>query len=68
MAKVHVRVYGRFDGAEAATVTIERSRGLFTVRPLRRRRLYTLPLSDVAEMVIWRVVKADMKAKRRKKS
>ena len=57
------RVHGRFDhagAAQAATVTIDRRTGLFSVRPLHRRHEYTLPLSTVAEIVVARLIKADL--------
>lgn len=54
------RVVGNFDGAKEATVTMNRAAGLLTVRPIRRRRIFELPLSVVAEMVMWRVVKAEL--------
>ena len=60
MSKSKFRIEGRFDGANGATVTINRDGvPLFAVRPLRRKREYTLPLKDVAEMVLWRIVKAE---------
>jgi hypothetical protein len=52
------RVRGRFD--QAATVTIDRRTGLFSVRPLHRHHEYTLPLSTVAEIVVARLIKADL--------
>lgn len=64
MATARFKVYGRFDGAPAATIEVDRGAGLFTVRPLRRRQTYTLPLSTVAEMVLWRIVKAEAAEKR----
>lgn len=59
MSKSKFKLEGRFDGADGATVTIDRGPMLFSVRPSRRRREYTLPLKDVAEMVLWRIVKAE---------
>lgn len=61
-----MRVIGVFDTArpQAATVTVDRAAGLFSVRPLRRRRAYTLPLSTVAEIVVARIVKAEVAAPR----
>jgi len=53
---------------EACTVLIDRARGLVSVRPLRRRRLYTLPLATVAEMIVARVVKAEVFAARIEKA
>jgi hypothetical protein len=64
MRRARFRVFGRFDGATAATVEVDRAAGLFTVRPLRRRRTFTLPLAAVAEMVIWRIVRAEVAERR----
>ena len=52
--KHRFRVLGRLDsagGAKSGTVEIDRAAGIFSVRPLRRRRAYQLPLSTVADMV-----------------
>jgi hypothetical protein len=57
-ARARVRIVGRFNGASSATVTIVG--GLFSVRPFRRRRAYELPLADVAERVIFDVVRAEV--------
>lgn len=53
----------RFDRATVATVTIERGPELVHVRLYRRRRVYTLPLGTVAEMVAWSIVKAEAREK-----
>jgi len=60
--QVHLRVIGRLDTGrvQEGTVTIRRDLGLVEVRPLRRRRSYILPLSAVAEMVVSRVVRAEL--------
>jgi len=42
-----------------ATMTIDPERELITVRPRRSRTTYTLPLGDVAEMIVYRVEKAN---------
>ena len=58
------RVSGRGFGktsAREATVTIDRDRGFFTVRPLHSHRTYELLLADVAENVVWRVLTAEHK-------
>lgn len=63
----HFRVVGKLDSAGAlieGTVTVDRRAGLFEVRPLRRRRTYALPLSTVADMVVGRIVRAEVFAKR----
>lgn len=67
MKKAHFRVVGRLDNAARVvegTVTIDRHAGLFEVRPLRRRKSYTLPLSTVADMVVARIIRAEVFAKR----
>lgn len=62
----HFRVLGRLDRArpQEGTVTITRDSGLIAVRPLRRRREYVLPLSAVAEMIVARVIKAEVAEQR----
>lgn len=63
--RIHIRVVGRFEGRpQQATVTIDRGVNLFSVRPLRRRRTYTVPLADVAERVVFEIIKAEVAAKR----
>lgn len=59
---VHLRVIGRLDTGrpQEGTVTIHRDAGLIAVRPLRRRREYVLPLATAAEMVVARVVRAEL--------
>lgn len=65
---------GSFDMSrvQQATVTIERAAAvefLFHVRVLRRKKAYTIPLADVAKMVVWRMLHAEAatKKKNRKK-
>lgn len=61
------KVDTRLDAAgmlDGCTITIDRDAGLFTVRPKRRRKLYTLPLSTVAGMVAHRLILAEVSAKR----
>lgn len=69
----HFRTFAQTDGARVVpvTVTIDRRLGLVHVRPFRRRRTYTLPLSAVASLVVLRVVQSELReqhrlAKRRK--
>lgn len=59
MSKSRFKLEGRFDQAPGVTITIDRGANLFSVRPLRRKREYVLPLRDVAEMVFFRIVKAE---------
>jgi hypothetical protein len=63
------RILARLDGTrpQGGTVTVERAADMFAVRPLRRRRVYALPLSVVAQMVVERVIKAEIAAKRAEK-
>lgn len=50
-----------------ATVLIERGIGLIHVRPYRSRRMYTLPLADVARYIVARVVRAELLEEAREK-
>ena len=62
MHRAHFEVEGAtFDGAKKATVLIEQDgpHALVRVRPYRRHREFVLPLGDVAQIVIERVVKAE---------
>jgi len=71
MSKSKFKLDGKFDQAAGVTIIIDRGANLFTVKPYRRRREYVLPLRDVAEMVFWRIVKAEanekLKNKKRRK-
>lgn len=67
MKRARFRITGRLDNAArvvAGTVTIDRAAGTFGVRPLRRRRVYELPLSTVADMVVDRILRAEAFAQR----
>lgn len=67
MRDAHFKVHGRLDGngrTMPGTLTIERDAGLVSVRPQRRHRIYTLTLSDVADMIVARVIRAEVFAKR----
>ena len=62
----HFRVVGTLDGAggvRRGKVTITPD-GFFQVRPFRRRRVFELPLSAVADMVCKRTILAEVKVKR----
>lgn len=68
MRPARARVLGRFDLAsrpQEATVTIDRDASLFSV--LRRRRVYTLPLAAVAEIVVRRIIAAEVAEKKRER-
>jgi hypothetical protein len=64
MKKAHFKIVARLDRSvpQSGTVTIERAVGLFTVRPARRRRAYVLPLATVAEIVVARIIRAEVAA------
>jgi hypothetical protein len=61
------KVMGLFDGATRATVLIDRVSLMVEVRPLRRHKTYTLPLSEVAEHILWRVARAEAAEKDKEK-
>ena len=63
MSKSKFKIDGKFDQAAGVTVIIDRGANLFSVKPYRRRREYTLPLRDVAEMVFFRIAKAEANEK-----
>ena len=67
------KVFGRLDGAGGArqgTVTIERgfSESLVHVRPFRRKRVYTMPLSQVADFICQRILLGELAERRAKKA
>ena len=71
MRRSRFKVFGQLDGAGAAkkgTVIIERAasagESLFHVRPYRRQRIYTMPLSMVADMVCKRILTNEVMEKR----
>ncbi len=73
MRRARFRLVGRFDGARGATVTIlhDGADGLMSVRPLRRRREFTLPLSRVAQWLVEEIYFAEhaerrLRARRRR--
>lgn len=68
MSRSHFKAFGQFNGTNAATVTIDRSSGVFSVRPRARRKTYELPLAFVAELVMWRCLKAELLEKKKAKA
>jgi hypothetical protein len=63
IARFHVS--GSFDRPhQEARVLVDRVAGLFSVRPKHRRRAYILPLSVVAEIVVTKIIKAEVAAAR----
>lgn len=69
MKRARFGVIARLDRPrpQEGTVTVCRSTGLVSVRPKRRRREYTLPLSVVAEVIVSLVLKAELAERRRAK-
>ena len=64
-------VVGVLDGAggvQRGTVVVERAAGLVHVRPHRRRRVYTMPLSMVADMICKRILFNEAAERRAAKS
>jgi hypothetical protein len=60
------RVLGQLDmagGYVAGTVEVDRDAATFGVRPLRRHRVYVLPLAVVATMVCQAIVRAELREK-----
>jgi hypothetical protein len=71
MAVSKFRVLGKLDSAgrtTAGTVSIDRATGMIEVRPLRRRRTYTMLLSDVATLVCQRVIQHEVAKTRKEKA
>jgi hypothetical protein len=71
MAVSKFRVLGKLDSAgrpTAGTVSIDRATGMIEVRPLRRRRTYTMLLSDVATMICTRVITHEVAKARKEKA
>lgn len=52
-----------FNGVSEATVFINRATGILTVRPKRQHRTYELPLADVAQRMVERILIAEAQAK-----
>jgi hypothetical protein len=64
-------VYARLDMAaqmQKGALTIDRATNLVEVRPLRRRRVYALPLDWVAHMICRHVIMTELQDKRREKA
>lgn len=61
------RVYNgarKYNGASAATVTIDRSNNFIAVRPHRQHRTYELRLEDVAQIIVERIIMAEVREKK----
>lgn len=64
----HVRVPIDFDGAEYATVTIDRKRLTLAIRPARRRSVFELALPDFAERMLERQSKLNVRNRKMKRT
>lgn len=60
-----VRVPVQFDGADFATVTIDRKRLTLSIRPARKRTVFELELPDFAQTMLERQSKLNALAKRK---
>lgn len=60
MRRAHFKTEGHFNGRGKARIIIDREHGVLHVRPYRERRLYSLPLSTVAELIVVKVVKREL--------
>lgn len=65
--KSHFKVMGTFDiggGLQTASVEIDRTSGIVSVRPFRRRRAYSLPLAAVAAWICQSILRAEVRERR----
>lgn len=65
--KSRFKVTGTFDisgGLQTATVEIDRASGIVSVRPLRRRRAYSLPLAAVAAWICQVIIRGEVRERR----
>lgn len=60
-------VYGDFDRAGSATVIIDRGSNVMSVRPKHRHKVYELPLHIVADIIMWKCIKAEVLEKKKAK-
>lgn len=71
MSLARFKVMGVLDGAGGArsgTVLIDRGANLLHVRPFRRKRLYTMPLGMVEDMVCRRILLNEAAERRAQKA
>lgn len=71
MTVARFKVFGRLDGAGGArqgTLSIDRAAGLVHVRPYKRQRVYTMPLSMVADMICMRIIMNELADRRAAKA
>ncbi len=58
---------GVYNGKNEATVSIDRNNNLVSVRPKHMHKSYELRLEDVAQIIIWRVLKEELQEKKKAK-
>jgi len=70
MAIARFKTSGHLDASytQDGTIEVDRTAGLISVRPKGRRRMYTLPLSTIAEIICYRVIRAELLEKKREKA
>lgn len=69
--KRRFEVVGRLDSAskvQRGTLTIDTVSGIASVRPFRRRKVYELSVSGLAEILVQRAVRAELVEKRKEKA
>jgi len=67
MTTASFSVIGALDGAGGpgrGTVLVDRATNIFYVRPHGRRKMYSLPLGEVATMVCRAIINAELREKR----
>jgi hypothetical protein len=65
MRRSKFKINDKIDNADGATITIEQDgeHAIVRVRPAFRRREYIVPLSKVAQDIVYSVVKAELNVK-----
>ena len=69
MSIARFEILGRFDGHKVTrgTLAVDRETGLISVRPHRRRKVYQLPASFVAEIICQRCIRAEVNQKKKER-
>lgn len=62
MRRSRFKINDKIDNADGATITIEQDgdHAIVRVRPSFRRREYIMPLSKVAQDIVYQIVKAEL--------
>lgn len=68
--RIRIPVSGKFDRSfpQSATATVDTKARLFTVRVYKKQKTYELPMDAVSQMVVERVVRFELKEKKRLKA